>query len=473
MAIIRKILNPQTFAGAFSPWTSRTSSYSGDENAAPDDAMRPAPAPANARSGVSLSPAFNPNTNGQPDVARDIYQPQLRDISSRLSEAYNPPEGGVGSTIRHVLGAIMSQRNPQLGSIISGDYQRQRQIAGLTKQYGLTEDAINQERAQQTSAITNRLHNAQADYFEQKPEIAMAPKPTSEEQDVGDLMKQVNPMTGKPFTHFEASVKRAQAMQDVKPDAAKTLTPDEQAMGDLLKTINPRTKKPYTAFEARVKLAQSIQDTKPTPQGAGEHDMEPVMAYDKQGKAHIVPKSEAMAPGSGYSNVIKASDKDLNDAKTHAVVLNDMQSKLNDVVSSADALDQGGTQRAIISKVLSHAEPGMWNDLVKSTMLNGASDKTKNYIQSVLSLKESALGLPKEITGGSRTSEIQGNALFQTLPSGASVDSKYAIGQAKKFQANIDRLRNRVPVVRGMEEITPHPSLSGTTAKTNDPLGIR
>jgi len=151
MATIRKLLNPQTFAGAYSPWTSGSSSYAGDENPAPDDAMQPAPA--NARSGVSLSPAFNPNTSGQPDVTRDIYQPQLRDISARLSEAYNPPEVGVGGTIRHVLGAIMSQRNPQLGSIISGDYQRQRQIAGLTKQYGLTEDAIKQDQAQKLAAL--------------------------------------------------------------------------------------------------------------------------------------------------------------------------------------------------------------------------------------------------------------------------------------------------------------------------------
>jgi len=156
MATIRKILNPQTFAGAFSPWTSGTSSYSGDENNAPDDAMRPAPAPANARSGVSLSPAFNPNTSAQPNVTRDIYQPQLRDISSRLQEAYTPPEVGVGGTIRHVLGALMSQRNPQLGSIISGDYQRQRQIAGLTKQYGLTEDAINQDRAQKAAELNQQ-----------------------------------------------------------------------------------------------------------------------------------------------------------------------------------------------------------------------------------------------------------------------------------------------------------------------------
>ena len=199
-------------------------------------------------------------------------------------------------------------------------------------------------------------------------------------------------------------------------------------------------------------------------------DIKPVVAYDKAGKAHIVPKSEAMDPANGYSNVMEASDKDVADAKTHAVVLNDMQSKLNDVDSNADALDQNGIQRGIISQALSHSEPGMINDAIRATALSQASPKTKAYIQSVLSLKESALGLPKEITGGSRTSEIQGNALFQTLPSGASVNSDYAHSQVDRFQQNIDRLRDRVPQVRGMEELAPTRK-AGTKASPSGSAG--
>src|SRR5256885_9047254 len=110
MAVIRKILNPQVFAGAYNPSFSGSSTYYGDDNPAPDDAMMPA----NARSSVSApkSDAFNPSSY-EPNVSKDIYQPQLRDISSRLQEAYNPPPMGVGGTLRHVLGALMSQRNPQ------------------------------------------------------------------------------------------------------------------------------------------------------------------------------------------------------------------------------------------------------------------------------------------------------------------------------------------------------------------------
>jgi hypothetical protein len=280
------------------------------------------------------------------------------------------------------------------------------------------------------------------------------PAKTLGERDVESLMQPgvVNPNTGKPYTYHEAYQESLQSAAGAKPDSG-TLT-DLDIGGQNHKVLVDTKGGRIIKDLGRSKLPIP-------PAAAAEHDLEPVMAYDKSGRPHIIPKAEAMAPGSGYSNIIKASDKDLNDAKTHAVVLNDMQSKLNDVVASADALDQGNAQRTIISSVLSHAEPGMINDSLKRLALSGASEKTKEYIQSVLSLKESGLGLPKELTGGSRTSDIQSSALFQTLPSGASANSKYALSQAKKFQANLDRLRQRVPGVRGMEEIAPHPAMTG------------
>lgn len=187
----------------------------------------------------------------------------------------------------------------------------------------------------------------------------------------------------------------------------------------------------------------------------GNKGTEPVLAFDSSNKAHLL--SEGDAKDAGYTGITKATPKQIDDAKTHRVVLNDMQTKLNDVMDARTALDQGVMQRGIISKVLEHAEPGLANDAIRATLMKGASDQTKQYVQSVLSLRESALGLPKEITGGSRVSEIQSNALFQTLPSGASVDSKYALEQGKKFQANIERLNDRVPDVRGMTATAAHP----------------
>lgn len=186
----------------------------------------------------------------------------------------------------------------------------------------------------------------------------------------------------------------------------------------------------------------------------------PVIAYDENNKAHYLPMGDAIA--AGYKGITEATPKEGDDARTHTVVLNTMQTKLNDVMAARGALDQDVGQRAIISKVLSHSEPGVLNDTIRNFALKSATKQTKEYIQSALQLKETSLGLPKEITSGSRTSETQSSALFQTLPSGASVDSNYALTQGKKFQADIDRLRERAPEVRGLKTTPPHPDLGGT-----------
>jgi hypothetical protein len=178
-----------------------------------------------------------------------------------------------------------------------------------------------------------------------------------------------------------------------------------------------------------------------------------VRAYDANGTPHLL--SEADAKAQGMTNVTKASDADVDKARTHATVLNDMQVKLNDVVKDSGALNQNEAQRAIISKALSDQKNTTWSSLLTAGVLSQATEPTKDYIQSVLSLRESALGLPKEITGGSRVSEVQSSALWATLPDAKSLDKNYAVGQAKKFQANIDRLRKRVDQVQGMPNEAP------------------
>lgn len=145
MAVIKKQLDPRVFLGTSNPWT-QTSSSNYDES----DPMTP-PDIGVSRSPIS-SPAMNPS-GYQPDVTKDIYEPQMRNLNAQLQEAYKPPPMGVGSTLRHVLGAIVSNRNPQLGSIVSGDYGRERNINALTNQYKLTEDAISQDRAQKTAQL--------------------------------------------------------------------------------------------------------------------------------------------------------------------------------------------------------------------------------------------------------------------------------------------------------------------------------
>ena len=187
--------------------------------------------------------------------------------------------------------------------------------------------------------------------------------------------------------------------------------------------------------------------------GENKGGTEVVRGYDANGVPHLM--SAADAKTQGLTNITKATDKDIDTARTHGTVLNDMQVKLNDVVKSSPALNQNEAQRAIIAKALSDQKNTTWSQLLTSGVLSQATEPTKEYVQSVLSLRESALGLPKEITGGSRVSEIQASALWSTLPGAASLDSKYALGQAKKFQANIDRLWHRVDQVQGMPHEEP------------------
>lgn len=204
------------------------------------------------------------------------------------------------------------------------------------------------------------------------------------------------------------------------------------------------------------KIAEGTLAVKQAGEGKGGTDV--VRGYDKDGVPHLT--SEADAKAQGFTKLTKATDKDIDSARTHNVVLNDMQAKLNDVVHDSGALNQNEGQRAIIAKALSDEKNTTFQSLLTSGVLSQASEPTKAYIQSVLSLRESALGLPKEITGGSRVSEVQSSALWATLPSAGSLDSKYALSQAKKFQANIDRLWQRVDSVEGMTHEQPAEELA-------------
>jgi hypothetical protein len=165
--------------------------------------------------------------------------------------------------------------------------------------------------------------------------------------------------------------------------------------------------------------------------------------------------SKADAEEEGMKHIMKASSGDIDKAKTHHVVLNTLQTQLNNVVASSDALDQNIVQRTIIAHALAHSSGTTVDSLLRSAVMSGASEKTNEYVRSVIALREAGLALPKEITGGSRVSEVQASALWHTMPSASSLNSKYALKQAQKFQQDIDRLRERAPEVRGQSMVDP------------------
>lgn len=202
---------------------------------------------------------------------------------------------------------------------------------------------------------------------------------------------------------------------------------------------------------------------------AGE---EVVLAYDKDNKAHIMSKADAVAEG--MQHITKAQPGDVDKAKTHHAVLNTLQTQLNSVVNSSKALDQGIVQRGIIASALSHPENTTIDSAMRAAVMSGATEQTKDYVIAVLALREAGLALPKEITGGSRVAEIQASALWQTMPSAASLNSKYALKQSKKFQQDIDRLRERAPDVRGVTMVDPDEAIKTKGEKqhtVNAPAG--
>lgn len=194
-----------------------------------------------------------------------------------------------------------------------------------------------------------------------------------------------------------------------------------------------------------------------------------VLAYDKDGKAHLMSKNDA--DEEGMQHITAAKSDDIDKAKTHHVVLNTLQTQLNSVVDASKALDQNIFQRGIIAKALSHPTQSTVDELFRAGVLAGATEDTKRYVQAVIALREAGLALPKEITGGSRVSEVQASALWATMPSAGSLDSKYALKQAKKFQQDIDRLRERAPEVRGLTLVDPDEAIKSKGEEKQHKVG--
>jgi hypothetical protein len=192
-------------------------------------------------------------------------------------------------------------------------------------------------------------------------------------------------------------------------------------------------------------LGRSKEDKTESPTAAltkMKSDEEPVIGYDKDGVMQLMPRGEAKE--ASLSHIIKATPKDREDAQQNTSVLNDMGAKVRNLSSSNKALDQGFYERGLIKTALA----GGPNDLTTAGAIKLMSDKSKAYVQDVFSLREAALALPKQLTGGSRVSEVQAQALWNTIP-GVGGDSKYAEKQLRKFDENLSRLWKKVPRVEG------------------------
>jgi len=459
-------------------------------------------AAATPEGGVSVKPMTLPNLTHTEKMALPQTSPGVSDVGSaaftrneleRLEEQKAHPWGtpenhpGTLGKIGHVAGKIgniaLDVLAPGIGVNIPGtdlnrmanESELKRELASRTAAEGQAKNLASEEEARDvtTAEGRERLKKMQTEQSLEKdiegnitgwkgpdgklhsldeegtPQAikdiaaettAKQTKPTIEKMDNGDIVAVTPGVNGAPA--------KSQVVYHGDPKLETELTQRTVGGQEHKILINKKTGediKDLGAFKTEVSPTAAINKEK-----ANERV---VLAYDKNNKAHLMSRGDAEEEG--MQHITAAQSGDIDKAKTHHVVLNTLQTQLNSVVNSSKALDQGYAQRSIIASALSHPTNTTVDSLMRAAVLSGATEETKNYVQAVIALREAGLALPKEITGGSRIAEVQASALWATMPSAASLNSKYALKQAKKFQQDIDRLRERAPDVRGMNIVDP------------------
>jgi len=186
-------------------------------------------------------------------------------------------------------------------------------------------------------------------------------------------------------------------------------------------------------------------------------DEEPVIGFDKNGIQRLMPRGQAQKEG--LTHLVKSSPKDRADAEQNTAALNDMGAKVKNAFESSKAIDKIGMgQKTLIQSALR----GHPDDYSVRMAVSLMAPEAQKYVQDIFSLREAALALPKQTTGGSRVSEPQANALFNTVP-GSSGDHKFREGQLRKFDENLTRLWKKVPLVEGNEPERAFPEEKGGT----------
>jgi|ERR1039457_6575740 hypothetical protein len=97
--------------------------------------------------------------------------------------------------------------------------------------------------------------------------------------------------------------------------------------------------------------------------------------------------------------------------------------------------------------------------------------QARNYVTSVLSLREASMGLQRVLTGTARSNESQINALQATLP-GFEVDSGLVRQKLGAFTQNIDMLRQGIPRLPGMDVVPIKGAQKAGTAQVTGAAGF-
>lgn len=358
----------------------------------------------------------------------DPYSARLSDVGSRLESAYSAKRPG---TARQIFGALLSRHHPELAGIVSGETQRQRQIEPLQQEYGLVSDIISKNRAAQTADITNRLHQAQTEFYGPKTQALLNPPPkqTPQEQALADYMGRINPATKKNYTPAEALKQVNQDAEDVKPEKTPPtagLTYDEGI--------------PVT-FKDETGKAWDVNDPNLPPAGKAM-----VATANKAHGQHVKESADAQARAAAAANQRQSNTFSRQDVKEHDKayvqpaegveksyqMMNNAYNEYRRAKAQGKELPTGAQSMLALS---THLATTFGN--VKGSRV------TKDMIQEHLgarSIPDSALVAIQKLTNGDVLSPDQWEAFHSLIGESRKLSWQTAVKQAKRKDIPTDFL---------------------------------
>jgi hypothetical protein len=183
-----------------------------------------------------------------------------------------------------------------------------------------------------------------------------------------------------------------------------------------------------------------------------QFDTKPVYAVttDAQGNQRTVMTTAAQAQQQNMTAIRPVKESDISKDQHDIKVLNDIQVKSSNVRAAASVMDRTSwTDSGAIAKYLADNPNTTLNQLMKSSVFGHASPKAVAYAIAANSLRESAMGLQKVLTGTARTNETQLQALQNTLP-GVEPTSNIVGQKLDAFDQNLGMLSQGLPENTGV-----------------------
>jgi hypothetical protein len=279
----------------------------------------------------------------------------------------------------------------------------------LKSQLGTFSDLVQQEKSGQTKLAQSQALSSNITKLESSPEELAKP---GAQASIQGMLKDPN-----------LDPADAPRLQSLIPKAQQAL------IGDLDLT------KQKEENAAKVKMA---------------FDNKPVYAVDSGGKTIMTTQAAVNANTSAYGSVRPVKETDVRADQHDIKVLNDIQVKSDNVKTAASALDSTSWgQAAGVAKYLTDHPETTSDSIVNSKILAGLTPQARSYVINVLSLRESAMGLQKVLTGSARSNEQQIKALQATLP-GFESNSGVVGQKLGAFDQNLGMLSQGLPENTGV-----------------------